>query len=57
MLGWGGTWRAPFRVLKGQEHGLRAWEAVNLGADGPKGSLTLNAGDPEQFRGRPLVAP
>ena len=53
--GWGGTWRAPFRSLMAWELGLQAWETMNLGAEGPKVSLTCNAGDSEQFRGRPLV--
>ena len=48
-------WRAPFRSLMGWELGLQAWETMNLGAEGPKVSLTCNAGDSEQFRGRPLV--
>ena len=37
--------------------GVGAWaaETMNFGAEGPKFSLTCNAGDSEQFRGRPLV--
>lgn len=55
-----GLWKvldggAPFRSLMGWEPGLQARETMNLGAEGPKVSLTWNTGDSEQFRGRPLV--